>query len=258
MFLLLFIEAYSSADSLRNATDKTKANYNSLRKAQTQKHENSSDAKRSGNKGEREEASPFQIACYSFFGSIACLTFLIIVLGCIYPNRLYRTGICFGCCFCCCSDKYNASIEYYQTHIYKQPCSSRCDNACNFNCSREGGAALGCLLVLLFPLFLLYILITMLFTCDADEREWEKGGYRSQLSNDITDAIVDKPKEQTLNLPLYQQQQPIMQAQTYDNQNQMQPQIYDQQSAFSHAVYGQQAAIAPQAPIEQINNPYSQ
>lgn len=141
-----------------------------------------------------------------YFSFCMFLLFIDIIAACIHPNRLYRAGITWSCCYCCCFPYYSPSSAYYSSHTYSScyccdcgpvhsdSCCNCCDcHDCNCGGNDDYAAAIVMLIVLIIVLLvlifmsviLIHIFINLVCSYDEEERAWEKSYKRSNLNQSI-------------------------------------------------------------------------
>ena len=132
------------------------------------------------------------IAVAVYFSIVGVLLILNIIAACMHPNRLYRLGITYSCCYCCCADRYSSYDYYYGHHVYSRPIFCYCDCGSSSSSSSNDTSNIIALIILLIVLIvlafiLMYTLYLLCTTADEEEREYEA----KEKSGDTTVVIIN-------------------------------------------------------------------
>lgn len=208
---------------------------------------------------------------------------IVLVLGCMLPNRLYRLGVRWACCYCGCSRYYPLFGRFYSQHQY--PCGwgdccgfcthGSCTNndcCCAYSNCPDARPACCCkkfsicfqmvmlMIMFFFATFIIcfqcYMLANLCIPCDADESDFQKR-YKTMSNNpELNQNLIDQntgnkmnPETPNIHADITGQTQPTNQINYIDNQNyiyQPPPQMpINQEQRF---IYQPPPPIAPYAP----------
>lgn len=222
-------------------------------------------------------SSPVKATFLVYFLFVFVFVLINTIICCVFPNRMYRAGIEYPCCYSCCiRASYKAIAMFYSKHRYSKCCQCDCDccydenhqrKCCNCDCScRHDDCCNGCdgealcafgvfvaiimvvTGIIAFPFLLIYLLVHLIISCGGEEREFEKGGFKIDSANkgrklqNIQSQKTDRPPNNSSQPP---PPPPYYGSQTYQHAppNQQQPYYYSpQQQPYSQQNYNQQQA----------------
>ncbi|EAX95938.1 hypothetical protein TVAG_077800 [Trichomonas vaginalis G3] len=192
-----------------------------------------------------------------YFGISGLFLFVGIIVCCIFPNRLYRSGLQYECRYRCCRTTYQILQKFYHKHKYYQ--CGECDccydenhkRKCCFYDNKFRGKICGDLsgddicgvmcylgifiliaIILAFPFVMIYIFLHLFMSCAPEERDFEKNGLKGD-STDQDKKLKDIENPKTTETPNNSSQpppapppHPYYQAQNNQQQTQNQQQNY--------------------------------